>query len=191
MKVKGYKSVYPALGYASPPAGTWLLITATYNQATSNTTLYLNGTFKWSVLGTVDPTGQSNTKNLTVMGSTGSVNDYTHNMTIDEIGLWNRTLSATEISDLYNGGVGIQYTNVFYANITGVVMDSSGTKIANARVVLLNSSDGIVNNTILTNASGDWWYGPIIQGTVVNYTAVGYNPANASQGGNAYPYINA
>ena len=32
---------------------------------------------------------------------------------IDECGVWNRTLSAEEVSDLYNGGTGITYTNAF------------------------------------------------------------------------------
>jgi len=35
------------------------------------------------------------------------------NGTIDEVGIWNRTLSASEINDLYNGGIGMSYgTNV-------------------------------------------------------------------------------
>ncbi len=37
---------------------------------------------------------------------------------MDEVGLWNRTLSAQEVSDLFNGGVGITFTDNFAPIIT-------------------------------------------------------------------------
>lgn len=35
------------------------------------------------------------------------------NYSIDEVGVWNRSLTATEISDMYNGGTGLTYTTSF------------------------------------------------------------------------------
>ena len=48
----------------------------------------------------------------------GSAEAFSFNGVMDEIGYWNRSLTASEISDLYNSGVGITYINVFETSPT-------------------------------------------------------------------------
>lgn len=108
---------------------------------------------------------------------------------IDEVGLWNRTLNSTEILDLYNDGAGLTYPVTVYLNITGKVLTPQGVNIANATIIILDSLGNLVANTT-SNDSGDWKY-QFENGTITNYTIVGYNTRNTSQGGNAYPFFNA
>ncbi len=82
---------------------------------------------------------------------------------IDELALWNRSLSWTEMQDLYNGGTGITYTDVFGPvvvlnkpdNNTNFTTNSiSMNCTASDSVNLVNVSlllDGVVNET---NSSG-------------------------------------
>ncbi len=86
---------------------------------------------------------------------------------IDEVGHWNISLNATEVSpQLYNGGVGITYINQFGGIV--ITLNSpednfateNNTIIFNASIVELNSFvvsvslliDGVINET---NSSGD------------------------------------
>lgn len=61
------------------------------------------------------PTGNSS-QNLAFGYSTG-YSGYFYNGYLDEVGIWNRALSSTEVTQLYNGGVGIQYP---FGNSTGM-----------------------------------------------------------------------
>jgi hypothetical protein len=72
----------------------------------------------------VDGVMQSLTRNITGAGATSiintesakiGVNSYTggvhfFNGIIDEVGIWNRELTASEVTELYNSGAGKQYT---------------------------------------------------------------------------------
>ena len=108
---------------------------------------------------------------------------------MDEVGLWNRTLTTSEITDLWNGGLGMTYSNAAVLSIVGKVVDTNGANIASAKVILLDTNGNLIASTT-SNASGDWSYSFTNQ-TITNYTIVGYNPNNVSQGGNAYPFFNA
>jgi hypothetical protein len=109
---------------------------------------------------------------------------------IDEVGIWNRSLTSAEISDLFNNGAGMTYiAPAGDMNITGKVVTSSGADVPNATIVILSSTGAWVANTT-SNASGDWTYA-FANGTIKNYTIIGYNKNNVSQGGNAYPFFNA
>ena len=80
------------------------------------------------------------------------------NGTIDEIGIWNRTLTDSEVSDLYNGGTGITYKP-----LPRVTLNSpADTSITTRTNVLFNcSAEAIGGNTIsnislFTNQTGSW-----------------------------------
>lgn len=87
-------------GSSQLTVGTWYMITSVWN-----------GT---DVLGYVDGAyiGKGGTGSYkedyegigTLLGNQGGTAE-----SIDEVGLWNRTLSASEIADLYNGGSGLTY----------------------------------------------------------------------------------
>jgi hypothetical protein len=83
----------------------------------------------------------------------------------------------------YNAGLPV------YLNITGKVVDSTNTIVNNATIAILDSNGNLVATTT-SNASGDWGY-QFLNASIVNYTIVGYNKNNLSQGGNAYPFFNA
>lgn len=79
-------------------------------------------------------------------------------------------------------------SNVPLQNITGRVVNASDDKaIAGATIVILNSTGGFVYNTT-SNESGYWYYS-YENGTLINYTIVGYNTNNITQGGKAYPFV--
>ena len=91
--------------------------------------LYINGAWKINFT-TAVPTGSlSMWANITNTGVDGTTifKDYlgayqighstnANTRTVDEFGWWNRTLSPTEITQLYNGGTGITWTDVFIVN---------------------------------------------------------------------------
>jgi len=78
---------------------------------------------------------------------------------IDEVGLWNRTLTVAEIGDLYNGGNGLTYTsfggdiilnspvNNYVSTINSIDFNCSATQVGGAT---------ITNISLWTNASGTW-----------------------------------
>ena len=82
-----------------------------------------------------------------------------------------------------------QNTLPIILNIIGKVVDSTGNIVSGATVLILNSTGTNIANTT-SNTTGDWRYS-FTNATIVNYTIIGYNPANISQGGNAYPFFNA
>jgi len=76
---------------------TWNMITASYDFATTNMTLYVNGVLVVSGTHTSVPPSTP-----FLIGSNG-VDDYI-NGTIDEIALFNRSLIVSDVIDLYNSG---------------------------------------------------------------------------------------
>ena len=93
----------------------WHMATVTYNESTLTFSLYLNGTFVTS--GTSLSTPSTRTGD-TVIGS------FAHNLTAnqgfkgksDEIGSWDKALTASEVTELYNGGAGLSYPFTSTAN---------------------------------------------------------------------------
>ena len=56
-----------------------------------------------------------------ILGANTNHNSLWFDGNLDEIGIWNRSLSASEVSDLYNGGSGITYSTVFVNIITTLI----------------------------------------------------------------------
>ena len=84
--------------------GEWNQVCVTFNQTSA--TLYSNATLIGSTTSTF-VFGGSSTTNFTIginfVGGSSLVGSY------DELGFWNRTLTAVEISELYNNGVGLGF----------------------------------------------------------------------------------
>lgn len=87
--------------------GTWYHTTATYDDVTKVMSLYINGDLVGS---TIWSGNNSWNNNMASIGAT-----YPHGQwlqgRIDEVGLWNRTLSRNEVSKLFNNGAGLPYAN--------------------------------------------------------------------------------
>lgn len=100
----------------STPPNVWNNIVVTREAGVLN--LYLNGSYIGS-----DPNGNDfSMSGIALLGNTG-LNAYSIEGTIDEVGTWSRALLSSEVSDLYNGGVGNSYpfsvnpdTQIIYYN---------------------------------------------------------------------------
>ena len=88
--------------------GTWYMFTFVYNGSTTSVNIYQNGTNVYTT-SSAQASVQAGTANVrlawrnnpsTVDGSTG---------TFDEIGFWNRAITSSEVTELYNSGAGLQY----------------------------------------------------------------------------------
>lgn len=90
--------------------GTWYHIVAVYDGGTLSTStvhLYLNGVpqnISGSGTGSANTTDSNYAIGYDVANSAGSFPGA-----IDEVGIWNRALSAEEITTLYNSGAGLSY----------------------------------------------------------------------------------
>lgn len=90
-------------------AGTWYHLAFLYDKSAGSIQVYVNG----SSIGSI--TGQKvSIKNGTDPFRIGALGDgggtaWHFDGSIDEFGLWDKLLSSTEVSDLYNSGTGIPY----------------------------------------------------------------------------------
>jgi len=85
---------------------------------------------------------------------------------MDEIGIWNRTLTSNEISELYNSGDGLPY-----GTEAGFVLNSPANNYvsSNAEVKFNCSYDTrsaltITNMSLWTNETGSWELGNVTTG---------------------------
>lgn len=139
--------------------GQWMHIVATWDDTTGGR-LYFNGT----LVGTNNDNSGilSSSTAITYIG-TLQASGLEFDGKIDEVGFWNRTLSSSEIIQLYNDGSGITWTDIFIPAITlnspiNTFNTTSQTINFNGTVI---SSDGIINVTLIidginneTNSSG-------------------------------------
>ena len=110
-------------------SSTWAHVVFTYDGATLK--LYVNGALDSSK---TTAAGISNTAHDMYIGAyTGNVNSDKLTGAIDEVGVWNRVLSAGEVTALYNSGTGIQYpfTGIAQTANLAVFQNSVGTTLAN------------------------------------------------------------
>ncbi|MBT7102046.1 LamG domain-containing protein, partial [archaeon] len=106
------------------PDNEWVYLTATWNG--TDTSVYKNGVFVSSTgtnPGDIDWSQPST--GLFIGSDYAGANSW--NGDIDEVAMWNRTLSASEISNIYNRGrVNDSSGNLLHGNNTEAVFNSSG-----------------------------------------------------------------
>ena len=106
---------------AIPDNTSWHHYAITWNAGT--VTLYVDGVSK----GTQSQTAGSGTPQYGL--TLGANNDeYYTELTLDEMGIWKRVLTTSEISALYNSGTGSIVTEAKSATWTGNIADLSGLK---------------------------------------------------------------
>lgn len=144
--------------------GTFVMITAVYNRALNNWSVYRNGVLDSHT--TTAAGGLTHGEFWIAKSSQGAF----INAAFDEIGLWNRTLNTTEITYLYGGGNGTFYGPTGTTGIT-----------PNSPVDNFNSS----NRTVVFNVT------PSTSGTVVNVSLRIDNITNQTNtsGANNVPYL--
>ena len=91
------------------PVSSWSYITITRESGV--TTLYINGSISSSISG--DSNDYSNAISI---GNSATGYDPASTAILDEIGIWSRVLSSSEVASLYNGGDGYNPFNILYYN---------------------------------------------------------------------------
>jgi hypothetical protein len=112
--------------------GEWIYVTLTRN--TTNMSIYKNGVVAASMVPTVGVQSYNPT-DLYIGGSSPWYTGRLSNIVLDELALFNRPLSTTEIQSLYNGGAGKDYCsagappnpNLIYNSTGGTVEDQGIT----------------------------------------------------------------
>lgn len=130
--------------------GTWSMFTAVYNNATLNTSIYINGTYKNSNIAAKSGADAmffgvgSDTEGTTLIG--GDVGIYGM---IDDFSFHSRALSAAEISDLWNSGAGTNLmADVTSPTITISSPDTSYNETYNTDVYINISTDETANCSV-------------------------------------------
>jgi RHS repeat-associated protein len=90
-------------------SGNWAYYAAVYDGSTVK--IYINGTQQTSVSWTGNPEYSAVTYQRAGAGNDGGFDNNFFPGSLDEMGLWSRALSASEISQLYNSGNGLAYSN--------------------------------------------------------------------------------
>ncbi len=129
------------------------MVTVLYNS--SGVFYYVNGTG-------IDNDAYSNTFDADVEYAIGKTNASYMNGVVDEVGVWKRALTNSEITDLYNGGEGLTIDNppIITLNSPSNNLDTLDTEITfNATVngeikEIINASLKINGTYIETNSSG-------------------------------------
>ena len=95
---------------ASVSATTWTMVTATFDVDTNNVDLYVNGSVVTSTqtYGTGVSGIHNSNQDLSIGGAATAANDKLDGR-MDECGIWSRTLTSGEVSELYNAGSGLSY----------------------------------------------------------------------------------
>jgi len=91
--------------------GAYSMLTVTYNgsQDANGVTFYINGVDAGLTITANSLTLSASNSNDCILGAAPlGGNQYTNGL-IDEVGVWNRELSSSEVTELYNSGAGLQY----------------------------------------------------------------------------------
>lgn len=110
-------SVSSSIGSSSLSTGTWYHFVVT-NDGT-NVRWYKDGSFVTST--SYSGTNQSTTASLNLHWSEG-VGESKSATIFDEVGIWSKTLTADEVSELYNSGNGLSYTDITGGGFTPKIM---------------------------------------------------------------------
>lgn len=126
----------------------WSHFVITYNDR--NITFYKDGMFIGSFLSSI-PTNAiiTNSQNVGI-GKRASFAGLELNGTIDEIGIWNRSLSPTEVQELYNNGTGQTYPfgNFRYINIPTTANYITNAKLNISLIANFTNSSGITSYSL-------------------------------------------
>ncbi len=143
-------------------AGSWYHIVGTWNYAGNSISLKVNGT-SYGGVGTASGTAMATDGNLDIGHRNGGGNA---SGLIDDFAIWDRVLSSTEITDIYNSGTGKEaglYADSdlkFYAKMDGtgtlspVTYNMGGTSDQKAYNSSTNTNGNIITNGDMEAASG-------------------------------------
>lgn len=167
----------------SATVGSWFMITYRYNNSATNISTWTNCNYRTSEASTYN----ANSGNIFIVGE-DPAGSFDFNGSVDEIAVWNRSLTDAEICDLYNAGSGITYQS-FQLNVLSL-SPQNGATLNNPTVNLsVNVSDtglvGVKNVSLLINGTinqtntsflqGYYQFLPVIPDGFWNYTFEAYD----------------
>jgi hypothetical protein len=146
-------------------AGDWVMIAVTWDYNT-NTSFYLNGT---RIKNASAPTNTLDTGIVWIGGQRAAFPRYWDGV-ISEVGVWNRSLTDTEITNLYNAGDGQVFQSAgnvqlispanntewssIGLNFTANYTTALNFNITNVTYYVWNATNTIFNKTVVTDVSG-------------------------------------
>ncbi len=144
-----------AISGVTPVTGNWYHVVSTFNE--SDVMIYVNGSLKAkTAIGTINYIGNGNL--LGISGHTCSTTAaLIPNATMDEAGFWNRTLTASEISDLYNEGSGISFSLPGEILITVTLNSPEDASKINVNFLNFQADFGLAGEGNFTNATLHLW----------------------------------
>jgi len=92
----------------TPSTATWYMITLTYNSTSNAKKFYING----SQQGTTQTGTQSGIFNSAASLNIGKYSTIYSDGIKDEFAIWSKVLTTDEITELYNSGVGLTYSDL-------------------------------------------------------------------------------
>lgn len=135
--------------------GTWAYVSLTFDQSSNLVTLYVNGAYdnSWTLAKIVKFTAE---KILLGEWSTTYLNNYQYTGSIDDARFYSRSLSATEIGNLYNGIITSTggYTLQDNLTVAGNLTLASGTMDVNAADYNVNIAGSFTNNASFIPRTG-------------------------------------
>jgi len=139
----------------------WYHIVGIYNPVTLNATVYVNGVMDSDASLCVGCTGWSSTS--IDLGRSATDGQYFSGL-IDEVGIWNRSLSDADVLQLYNNGLGLSHNIYFLLNSpANNTLTANSTINFNCSLIFDSLTSGLnltllingVNNYTIFNTSAD------------------------------------
>ncbi len=123
--------------------GTWYHVVGTYDGSTVK--LYLNGQLQTETT-SVSGTLRTSSANLQI-GAWGNVNTLPNGSKVDDVAIFSRALTATEVANLYSGGGGSPSTGTVNVTVSGYSGNISCT---------MNSTNVTAPATLTNQATGSY-----------------------------------
>ena len=95
--------------FVSGDVGNWVHLVATYVASTKTFTIYKNGSLVSNTKSLNNATSMFDNTAAFCLGADNEGTNRFLDGVVDEGGLWSRVLSASEVTELYNAGAGLQY----------------------------------------------------------------------------------
>ena len=139
-------------GLTGQNTGEWQMYTIILNSTTGS--FYHNGSLVWNDTWTSPITFPNKFINLSTFGA---ASDECKNVSFDEVGLWTRDLTPTEVSHLYNSGDALKFEQEFTEVILNTPVNNSNSisGIFNFNCSAYSPAN-LVNISLYNNGTGTW-----------------------------------
>ena len=155
-------------------------------------TPYVNGVMGTNTTSSGNLISGATTRTFQFGKGFGSSGSSGINGSIDEVGIWNRSLTYAEITDLYNGGSGISYTGVFgytprvtlnspvdnYNSSLSEITFNTSVNVYDTKFRIDNVSlllNGTINQTNTSHINGTYIFTKTLENGEYNWSIIAYS----------------